>query len=251
MTKTFLFAVGVAMLSSSAFSQRLLGDLIEAYGPTIEAADFSHVISNKYFTLAPGMKAGYEQQTPTGVLSKQIDVQGETKQVMGITTLVVRQREWLDGELIEETKSWVAQDKNGNVWNFGEAVEYFKHGMPLNHDGWEAGVDGAKPGVLMLSEPTAGASYRTEYRPGKAEDMRTVIAVRVSVTIPEGPLFQNCVHIREWSALEESDVEDKFYCVGVGAMVLEKERADAMKLVTFSKGLESPPYPIRRAASVP
>ena len=175
------------------------------YNPIINAADFSPVVSNKYCTLKLGMKAGYEQVTSKGLTLKQIDVAGDTKSVMGITTLVVRQREWLNGRLLEDARGWVAQDKHGNVWYFGEAVNYYRDGKPVHHDSsWEAGVDGAKPGILMFNEPKIGASYRREYHAGRAEDRGTVIAVGMSVTVPQGPFFQNCVHIREWSPLKEA-----------------------------------------------
>ena len=73
---------------------------------------------------------------------------------MGVTTLVIRDQQWLNGQLVEETREWVAQDKDGNVWYFGESVDQYENGKLTSHDGsWEAGVDGAKPGILMLNDP--------------------------------------------------------------------------------------------------
>ena len=127
MNSNLLFALGLALLASPAFAQGSPADArnqaTAAYDPMINPADFTPVISNKYYTLNPGMKAGYEQETSRGILRKQIDVAGDTKKVMGITTLVVQHREWLNGRLMEQTRGWVAQDKQGNVWYFGEAVE--------------------------------------------------------------------------------------------------------------------------------
>ncbi len=61
---------------------------------------------------------------------------------MGITTLVFRTREWLNNQLTEEAIHWVAQDRDENVWNFGEVVGHYKDGKLINHNGsWEAGVD--------------------------------------------------------------------------------------------------------------
>ena len=141
------------------------------YDPTIDPVDFSHLISNRYYTLAPGMIAGYEKKTQKGITRIRIEVTGETKTVMGVTTLVIRDQQWLNGRLVEDTREWVAQDKDGNVWHFGESVDQYENGRLTNHDGsWEAGVDGAKPGILMLSNPKAGDTYRQEYHPGKAED---------------------------------------------------------------------------------
>jgi hypothetical protein len=254
MNKSFLFAVGLALLAPPAFAQGAQADVLAAatgpYNPSIDAADFRPIISNKYYTLRPGMNAAYEQVTPRGVTHLQTDVSGETRNIMGVDTLVVRHREWLNGRLLEDTQEWVAQDRDGNVWYFGEAVEVYKNGKIVSRDGsWEAGVDGAKPGILMLNEPTPGASYRREYHPGRAEDVATVIAVGTSVTVPQGPLFQNCVHIRERSPLKKGEVENKYYCVGIGTMVLKEDRADRFGLVTFRKGAEMPPN--RRFAAAP
>ena len=122
---------------------------------------------------------------------------------MGVTTLVVRDREWLNDQMAEDTRDWVAQDKDGNVWYFGEAVDNYEDGKLVDHDGsWEAGVDGALPGIVMLSNPKAGDTYRQEYYPGKAEDMGTVVAVGKKVTVPQGA-FEDCVQIRDWSRIKE------------------------------------------------
>jgi hypothetical protein len=243
MNKVLLFAAGFALLTSPAFGQALprppdAGDQVSApYNPTINPADFSHVISNKYYTLDPGMKAGYEKKTSKGITRARTDVTGETRTVMGVTTLVVRNREWLNDQLVEDTRDWIAQDKDGNVWYFGEAVDNYENGKLVNHDGsWEAGVDGAKPGILMLNNPKAGDTYRQEYYPGKAEDMATVVAVGMRVTLPRGPFFENCVQIRDWNRLKPREFEHKYYCVGVGALVLEEKGAERLKLVTFIKG---------------
>ena len=126
MNKALLLATGFALLISPAFGQGSprpteAGDqVIARYNPTINPADFTHVISNKYYTRAPGMIATYEKKTPEGMVRTQIEVTGETKTVMVVTTLVVRDREWLNDQIVEDTRDWVAQDKDGNVWYFGE-----------------------------------------------------------------------------------------------------------------------------------
>jgi hypothetical protein len=237
MTKHIVVAMGLMVLAAPA-----LGQGTASYDPIISVADFTPVIRNKYYTLKPGMNAGYEQVMPKGIRHLESGVAGDTRVVMGITTLVVRQREWLNGRLLEDTKGWVAQDRTGNVWFFGESVKSYKNGRLVSTDGsWEAGVDGAKPGILMLHDPKPGATYRREYLPGKAEDMGTVVAVGISVRIPQGPLFQNCVHLREWSPLEKGDIENKYYCAGIAGMVLTEEPAIRFKLVSFKKGAQEEP----------
>lgn len=206
------------------------------YDPAIDPADFTHVLSNKYYALKPGMIADYEEESAIGVTRKQIEVTGETKTVMGVTTLVVRDRGWLNRQLVEDKSEWVAQDRHGNVWYFGEAVHY-KDGELIDHDeSWEAGIDGAKPGIKMLNDPKAGLIYHHEYYPGRVEDFATVVAVGIGVSLPRGPYFENCVHIREWSALDENYIKNEYSCVGVGAAVLKEQDAERVKLVTFKRG---------------
>jgi hypothetical protein len=182
--------------------------------------------------LRPGTKATYEKTTSKGVARIELEVTGATKKIMGVTTLVVRTREWLNNQLLEDTRNWLAQDKDGNVWYFGEAARNYEDGG-LDDGSWQAGVGGAKPGILMLNDPKVGDTYRQEFHPGKAEDMGTVVAVGMSLTLPRGGSFENCVEIRDWSRIKKES-EHKYYCVGIGLMVLEKSSDEQLKLVSFS-----------------
>jgi sugar lactone lactonase YvrE len=47
-------------------------------------------------------------------------VTNQTREVMGITATVVTDTETRDGELVEQTADWFAQDRDGNVWYLGE-----------------------------------------------------------------------------------------------------------------------------------
>jgi hypothetical protein len=238
MKHALLFVAGFALLISPAFGQESPhwansgGRANAPYNPAIKPADFTHVITNKYLMLRPGTKATYEKTSEEGVTRVEMMVTGKTAKVMGVTTLVVRSREWLNYELMEETSDWVAQDKHGNVWHFGEAVRDYQAGT-LDEGSWKAGVDGAKPGILMLNDPRVGDTYRQEYQRGKAEDMGTVVAVGKRLAIPQGAFFEDCVQIRDWSRIK-SESEDKYHCVGVGVMVLEEKGAERLKLVSFS-----------------
>ena len=146
----------------------------------------------------------------------------ETKTIMGVTTVVVWDRVWLNDKLKEDTRDWYAQDKDGNVWYFGEAVGNYKDGKLDNYAGsWVAGVDGAKPGIIMPANPRIGLTYRQEYAKGKAEDMGTIIAVGKRIKVPLGQ-FEDCVQIRDWSRIEKTANEYKYYCPQVGFAVLEE-----------------------------
>ncbi|MBD3307782.1 hypothetical protein GF339_15230 [candidate division KSB3 bacterium] len=145
-----------------------------------------------------------------------------------MTCTVVREREWVDGELEEDTLDWFAQDVDGNVWYFGEDSKEIDEGVVVSTEGsWEAGVDGAQPGILMKGTPQIGDTYRQEYYFGEAEDMASVVSLNASVTVPFGT-FTNCLQTEEWTPLEPGVTEYKYYAPGVGLLLEEQvEGGDA------------------------
>ena len=63
-----------------------------------------------------------------------------------------------DGEKVEDTFDWYAQDKDGNIWYLGEDTKEYEDGKVVSTEGsWEAGVDGAQAGVIVPAKPEAGA----------------------------------------------------------------------------------------------
>ena len=62
-----------------------------------------------------------------------------------------------DGELVEDTYDWYAQDGDGNVWYLGEDTAEFEDGeMATKAGSFEAGVDGAQAGIIMPADPEPG-----------------------------------------------------------------------------------------------
>ncbi len=193
----------------------------EVYNPTINPSDFTSKVKNNYFTLIPGKKMVYEAETEEGKERIEVYVMHETKTVMGIEAAIVWDRVWLEEELIEDTKDWYAQDKEGDVWYLGEdSIELFD-GKVVSHAGsWESGVDGAKPGIIMKANSLVGESYRQEYYKGEAEDMAEVLALDETVAVPYGT-FNGCLKIKDLNLLKPGEVEHKYYCSEVGGVVLE------------------------------
>jgi hypothetical protein len=189
------------------------------YNPAINPQDFVSEINNKYFTLKPGAKFTYRNAAGTERIEH--TVTNETKTLMGVTTRGLRVTEWLNGRLKEDTMDWYAQDKAGNVWYFGEAVNNYKDGKLIHHTGsWEAGLNGAKPGIIMPANPRVGETYRQEFHKGVAEDMGTIVATDQKVSVPFGT-FENCLQIKD-SSLLSTTIEHKYYCPAVGYVALEK-----------------------------
>jgi hypothetical protein len=184
----------------------------KAYAPHINPSEFSTTIDNEYLPLKPGTTFVYEG----GAERDEMTVTHDSKKVMGVECVVVDDRAWESGKLIERTYDWFAQDKEGTVWYFGEDTREYENGKVVSTKGsWEAGVDGAKPGIIMQADPKVGQSYHQEYYKGEAEDMAKVQSLNESVTVPYGS-FDHVLVTREWTPLEPSYDEHKYYARGVG-----------------------------------
>jgi hypothetical protein len=96
--------------------------------------------------------------------------------------------------------------------------------MVSTEGSWEAGVNGAKAGIIMKGNPQTGDAYRQEFLKGEAEDMGKVLSLDQTVGIGLGS-YQNCLQIQDWTPLEPGVVEHKFYSKEVGNLVLEKKVA--------------------------
>jgi len=189
------------------------------YDPTVNIENFVEVIDNPYFPLIPGTTFIYEGENEDKEPERNVVyVTHETKVVMGVTTTVVNDKVWEDGELIEETDDWYAQDADGNVWYFGEDSKDYEDGKYVSSKGsWEAGFNDAKPGIIMKMDPQVGDEYRQEYLKGEVEDMAEVISLTESITVEYGS-FDNCLMTREWTPLEPGVAENKYYAKGVGQL---------------------------------
>jgi hypothetical protein len=212
--------------------------------PKFDPCNFGNqIIDNPYFTLIPGTTFTYQTKTEDGTEKDMVIVTNETKEILGITTTVVWDRVWLDEELTEETFDWHAQDKQGNVWYMGEDSKEYENGKVVSTEGsWEAGVDGAKPGIIMEANPQVGDSYRQEYYPGHAEDAAKVVSLNETVKVPFGT-FTNCLQTKDVSLLEPTQDEDKYYCTSVGGVTLEvaNDSGERTELIDFEQtnGTES------------
>ena len=95
--------------------------------------------------------------------------------------------------LAEDTLDWYAQDKEGNVWYFGENTAEFEDGRPVTLAGtFTAGVNNDKPGIIMEANSVVGDFYRQEFSLGNAEDNALVVGLNATVTVPAGT-FHHCL----------------------------------------------------------
>jgi hypothetical protein len=208
-----------------------LGVRADEYDPVIDPTNFVETIDNPYLPLIPGTTFVYEGDTEDGLVHEEVSVTKKTKEILGVTCTVVRHREWEDDELVEDTLDWFAQDAQGNVWYFGEFVTHYEDGREAGHAGsWEAGVDGAKPGIIMLADPQPGNRYRQEFYEGVAEDMAAVLRLNEPVSV-EGGDFDDCLVTKEWTPLEPGHVEKKYYAAGTGLVLIEEQHGVRIELI--------------------
>jgi hypothetical protein len=128
------------------------------YSPSIDPASFVRTVDNRYFPLEPGTRFHYVGHKGA---TRQIDnmvVTRRTKRVLGVRSTIVRDTVFQHGKAIERTFYWYA-----------------------------SGVNGAKPGIIMLGHPQRGDVYRQEYYPpGDALDQARVLGRNARRTVPYG-----------------------------------------------------------------
>jgi hypothetical protein len=232
-------AAMVAIFLSSAACNGESRKRDEGYNPSIRAENFtrSTSIPNPYLPFVPGVTYVYKGTSEEGRLRIEVKRLSVTRKVMGIDCVVVNDRVWLDGKLIEDTNDWYAQDNEGTVWYFGEEVDnYGPDGKVKDHEGaWEAGVDGALPGIAMPANPKVGRAYRQEYYFGEAEDEAEVVEVGLTLVTASGT-YNEVVKTKETTALEPDALEYKFYAPGVGLVKASSEAdKEEIELVTVNQ----------------
>jgi hypothetical protein len=187
-----------------------------SYKPSIDPANFVATIDNRYFPLVPGTAFHYRGTKGHTAQTDDMVVTDQTKQILGITCTVVQDTVSENGNPVEQTFDWYAQDKQGNVWYMGEDSLEKKNGHFVQAgDSWESGVHGAQPGIIMPADPQPGDVYRQEYYPkGEALDQAHVRRLDASVTVAYGS-FNPVLVTEEWSPVEPQ-LEQKSYVAGIG-----------------------------------
>jgi hypothetical protein len=207
------------------------------YDPVIDPSNFVTRIDNPYFPLTPGTTFIYEGQTAEGFEHDEFAVTHNTRVILGVTCVEVHDTVTLDGELTEDTLDWFAQDRDGNVWYFGENTHELEDGLITTIDGtFVAGVNGDKPGIVMKAHPAIGDFYRQEFSLANAEDFAETVSLNESVTVPAGT-FHNCLKSQETTPLETDLLEHKFYAPGVGnVLTVDATTGDREELVRIRRG---------------
>ena len=206
---------------------------------TLDPADFSTRITNPWWPMRPGSRWVYRETDSGGARQKVVvTVTHRTKRIAnGVTARIVSDVATEDGEPVEVTDDYYAQDREGNVWYLGEDTAEYERGKVVSREGsFEAGVDGAEAGVIMPARPRPGLRYRQEYYAGHAEDRARIVSLREQAGVPYGH-FRHVLMIREDNPLEPKALEFKFYARGIGPLlaVSVSGGSDREELVRFRR----------------
>ena len=242
-TSLLMLAVLSACDNSTPITQPVLGEGPSFERFTLELPESPTFVSpaqaaadpNPWFPLVPGVSWTYESDGEDGLEITVDAVTGDTRFIGGVEATVVLDVVSLEGEVIEITFDWYAQDTEGNVWYMGEKACEWEPGDYIEDSefdedcgptgdpagSWEDGVDGAEAGVIMWADPLSvkGRTYRQEFYEDEAEDMAKVLKGGLHVTVPAGT-FGGCIETMDFTPLDPGAREHKFFCAGYG-MVLE------------------------------
>lgn len=222
--------------------------------PHFDAVNFATSADNPYLPKSViGSTYVYEAEDEDGLIVNYIQFTSETVQIMGVECTVVydvEYRQLEDGSYVklEETWDWHAWDKDGNFWYFGEDTTEYEYNdewelTGCNNDGaWKAGEDVAgvgaiaEPGIILPAEPAPGDCYKQEYYEGEAEDVGKILKVKATCEDPDGFESEECMVMKEWTALEPGNVEQKIYFPDVGLVFIKelKEKTVEVELVDIN-----------------
>jgi hypothetical protein len=180
-------------------------------------------VDNQWYPLVPGTQYTLEGRSNRGRGSLPhrvvFTVTDLTKVIDGVPTVVLWDRDINEGELEEAELAFQAQDNDGNVWLLGEYPEEYEDGeFKTAENTWIAGFEGAKPGVLMRTDPRTGTpSYLQGLAPEiEFQDRAKVSKTGLKTCVP-ARCYDDVLLIDEWNPLEPKDGHQlKYFARGVG-----------------------------------
>jgi hypothetical protein len=216
---------------------------------TVGAKDFdrsnfdnSTTVDNKWSPLEPGAYSVFEgsaiedgERISRRVVTTVTDL---TKEINGVNTVVIWERDYNDGQLVEAELGFFAQDNDGNVWHMGEYPEEYEDGKFDKAPGWLAGFEGATAGIAMRAEPRLGTpGYAQGYAPPPINwiDRGRVYKVGQKTCVPV-KCYEDVLVIEEFERNKPGAYQLKYYAPGVGDVRVgwrgpEEEEKEGLDLV--------------------
>jgi hypothetical protein len=241
---TALAVFVTATTGSAAVAQKDRGCPIPRGSESVklDPSEFTTRIDNPWWPMRPGSRWVYRETDPEGTKQRVVvTVTRKTKRIAnGVTARVVHDVVTEDGELVEVTDDWYAQDRCGNIWYLGEATAEYENGRVVSREGsFEAGGDGAEAGVIMPTKPRVGMRYRQEHYAGHAEDRAEIASRKEQVEVPYGHFGRGTVLMtRDLNPLEPRVLELKFYARGIGPVLAVgiSGGSDREELLRYTRG---------------
>lgn len=176
---------------------------------------------NDYFILEPGYMLVLEE----GSTRMEIKVLDETKEIAGVTTRVVEEREWDKGKLHEVSRNYYAMcESTKDVIHFGEDVQHLVDGKVVKTEGtWIAGVNGNRPGLVVAGTPRLNHKYYQEIAPGVSMNRGEIVSLSETCKSPAGT-FTKCMKVKGTSTMDTKKLEYKYYAPNIGLVQDENLR---------------------------
>lgn len=184
-------------------------------------ATFTREIDNPFFPLPVGRQILLEGDESGTDLLVRITVLDEVETVAGVKTRVVEEYEAKDGRVVEISRNFFAQTKEGTVCYFGEDVDNYDAdgNVTSNAGAWRADGETFRPGIFMPASLAVGQAFQQEIAPGIAEDQAKVIALGESTDVPAGS-YGDTATLLDRNPLDGGE-DTKVYARGIGLIVDE------------------------------
>jgi hypothetical protein len=185
----------------------------------LDPRDFTIKIDNPYWPMRPGTTWKYVERGGGEKATVRVHVSHRTKMIKGIRVRIIHDVVRVDGEIIENTFDWFAQDSRGNIWYLGEFTREYENGQVVSTEGsWKHGRDGAQAGVVVPAKPQVGCSYREEFLKGEAEDRAKILSINEKIKTPTG-FHRRVLQTANTTPLQANLLENKFYARGKGPVL--------------------------------
>jgi hypothetical protein len=188
-------------------------------GVAFDPANFTHsaTVDNRWLPLVPGTQFVYAGSSSDGKKRLVFIVTDLVKVVGGVRNVVVWDRDYTNGKLVEAELAFFAQDNSGNVWHTGEYPEEYEGGKLAGAPAWIVGVKGAQAGFEMKATPQLGALYAQGYAPPPVDwtDHAQIYKLGEKNCVPVS-CYPNVLITREFNPDEPGRSQLKYYAPSVG-----------------------------------
>ena len=189
------------------------------------AANFVSPIagSNEYLPLRSGLQSVRKGTTQVGhravphiVVSTVTDV---IRRIDRVRAVAVIDQDIDAGQITQQSIDWRAQDRAGNIWSVGSYTEEYEGGrFSIRRDAWLAGIDGARPGLMMPVNASPQMPPWTIAQPPQADsDVAQAVAWGARQCVAFN-CYTSVLTVREGKASALNN-ELKYYAPGVGQIL--------------------------------